>query len=75
MATFASNAKLFEVNRGTLIDLQQSEDDLYDKVKLLIDNWFDVSIAYYRYLHVNNMLTTRFLAPKSQDQGTIKPNS
>jgi outer membrane protein TolC len=75
MATFASTAKLFEVNRGTLIDLQQSEDDLYDKVKLLIDNWFDVSIAYYRYLHVNNMLTTRFLAPRSVVQGNIKPNS
>ena len=60
VASFTATGRLFEVSRGSLQDLQRAEDDLYDNLKHLIDNWFDVSIAYYRYLHVTNKLMTHF---------------
>ena len=56
-ASFSANFKLFEINRGSLIDLQRNEDELYDKVRQLIDSQFDSTIYFYRYLHVANKLT------------------
>lgn len=72
-ASFAATARLFEVSRGSLQDLQRAEDDLYDNVRQLIDNWFDASIAYYRYLHVSNALTTHMFRVDRAINGTYKP--
>ncbi len=60
ISSFAATSKLFEASRGSLQDLQRAEDDLYENVRQLIDNWFDASLAYYRYLHVTNQLMTPF---------------
>lgn len=74
IASFAANSKLFEINRGNLTDFQRVEDDLNDKVRQLIDNWFDLSIAYYRHLHVSDLLRSQFLSPhKSQPQSNGLP--
>lgn len=72
-ASFAATVKLFEVSRGSLQDLQRAEDELYVNVKQLIDNWFDASIAYYRYLHVTNTLTTHLLKPQNSFVDSLKP--
>lgn len=66
LASFAATSKLFEVSRGSLQDMQRAEDDLSENVRQLIDNWFDVSIAYYRYLHITNQLMTHFFRVSEQ---------
>lgn len=74
IASFAASSKLFEINRGNLTDFQRVEDDLNDKVRQLIDNWFDLSIAYYRHLHVSDSLKSQFLSPhKAQPQSSGLP--
>lgn len=72
VASFAATSKLFEINRGNLTDFQRVEDDLNEKVRLLIDNWFDLSIAYFRHLHISNTLKPRFLSPYKLES---QPNS
>lgn len=72
VASFAATSKLFEINRGNLTDFQRVEDDLNEKVRLLIDNWFDLSIAYFRHLHISNTLKPRFLSPHKLEP---QPNS
>lgn len=75
VASFTATAKLFEVSRGSLQDLQRAEDDLYENVKQLIDNWFDASLSYYRYLHITNQLMTQFLRTPAETQGSLKSSS
>jgi adhesin transport system outer membrane protein len=75
VASFTATTKLFEVSRGSLQDLQRAEDDLYENMKQLIDNWFDVSIAYYRYLHVTNQLMNQFFRLPVEIQDKPKPAS
>jgi outer membrane protein TolC len=75
VASFTATAKLFEVSRGSLQDLQRAEDDLYENVKQLIDNWFDASLSYYRYLHITNQLMTQFLRAPAETQGSLKSAS
>lgn len=75
VASFTATAKLFEVSRGSLQDLQRAEDDLYENVKQLIDNWFDASLSYYRYLHITNQLMTQFLRTPAETPGSLKPVS
>lgn len=74
VAGFAATSKLFEINRGNLTDFQRVEDDLNEKVRMLIDNWFDLSISYFRHLHVSNTLKARFMSPyKLEAQSQLKP--
>jgi adhesin transport system outer membrane protein len=74
VASFAATSKLFQINRGNLTDFQRVEDDLNEKVRMLIDNWFDLSISYFRHLHVSNTLKSRFLMPyKLEAQPQLKP--
>ncbi len=73
LASFAATSKSFEVNRGNLTDFQRVEDDLNEKIKLLIDNWFDLSIAYFRHLHISNTLKTRFLSPHKLESQPNNP--
>lgn len=72
VASFAATSRLFEVSRGSLQDLQRAEDDLYENVKQLIDNWFDASLAYYRYLHITNQLMTPFFRAPARNQEHTK---
>lgn len=74
IASFAASSKLFELNRGSLIDFQRNEDDLYDKVKQMLDNWFDLSISYYRFLHITNQLTPNLFAPFEPNKNNNLPN-
>ena len=60
LVVYAASARLMDLKRGDLTDLQRVEEELNNAMRLLVDNWFDLAIAYYRYLHLTNDLKKKF---------------
>lgn len=53
---FLAQKELFELQRGSLTELANTEDDLSQATKNYINSWIDYSISAYRLHHANGSL-------------------
>jgi outer membrane protein TolC len=53
---FLAQKELFELQRGSLAELANTEDDLSQATKNYINSWIDYSISAYRLHHANGSL-------------------
>ena len=56
MSMYLAQKELFELQRGNLMELANTEDDLSQAMKLFINNWIDYSISSYRLHHAQGDL-------------------
>lgn len=56
MSMYLAQRELFEMQRGNLMELANTEDDLSQAMKLFINNWIDYSISSYRLHHAQGDL-------------------
>lgn len=66
LVVYASTARIQDLKRGDLAELQRVEDELNGSMRALIDNWFDLGVSYLRYLHLTGNLKRLFFEAYQQ---------